>query len=185
MKHYLDIKVLPDPEFNANTLMNALFAKFHRALVEIGHGEVGASFPQAQPKALGGTLRLHGSQVALERLMAIGWLKGLTDYTQVTAIKAVPDNCKHRNIRRVQTKSSLERMYRRSVNKGWLTAEAAEEKISTGKEQQLKLPYIQLKSRSTGQSFCLFIQQGKIVDLPVAGKFSAYALSDAATIPWF
>ena len=33
MDHYLDIRLLPDPEFPAPLLMNALFTKLHRALV--------------------------------------------------------------------------------------------------------------------------------------------------------
>lgn len=184
MKYYIEIKVLPDQEFSSSLLMNALFAKLHRALAEAGHSEIGASFPQAN-KTLGDTIRLHGSQDALDRLMNVGWLKGLTDYTHATAVASVPDNCKHRVVKRVQAKSSVERMYRRSVKKGWLSAEEAETRMNAAKEQQLKLPYIQLKSGSTGQSFRLFIQQGKIVDVPVAGNFSAYALSDVATIPWF
>lgn len=184
MGYYIEIKLLPDPEFTSSLLMNALFAKFHRALAEAGHGEIGVSFPQAQ-KTLGDTIRLHGSQGALELLMAIGWLKGLTDYTHVTAITAVPGNCKHRVVKRVQAKSSVERMYRRSVKKGWLSVEEAESRIASGKDQQLKFPFVQLKSRSTEQSFRLFIQQGKILDSPVAGEFSAYGLSDVATIPWF
>jgi len=184
MKHYIDIKVLPDPEFSPSVLMNAIFAKFHRALVEAGHGEVGISFPQAQ-KTLGDSIRLHGSQDALERLMAIGWLKGLTDYISVTAITAVPYNCRYRVVKRVQAKSSVERMYRRSVKKGWLTTEEAETRMNAGKELQLKLPFVQLKSHSSGQAFRLFIQQGKLLDSPGAGKFSAYGLSNAATIPWF
>lgn len=184
MGHYIEICLLPDTEFSPSLLMNALFAKFHRALVETGHGEIGVSFPQAQ-KTLGDTIRLHGSKNALQRIMAIGWLKGLTDYTHVTAITAVPDNCKYRVVKRVQAKSSVERMYRRSVNKGWLTAEEAEARINAGKEQQLKLPFIQLKSHSSGQSFRLFIQQGKFLDAQVVGGFSAYGLSDVATIPWF
>jgi CRISPR-associated endonuclease Csy4 len=184
MGHYIDIKILSDTEFSPSLLMNALFAKFHRALVEAGYGEVGVSFPQAQ-KTLGDTVRLHGNQSALERLMAIGWLKGLIDYTHVTAITAVPVNCKHRVVNRVQAKSSVERMYRRSVKKGWLTTEEAEVKMNAGKEQQLKFPYVQLKSQSSGQAFPLFIQQGKILDSPVTGEFSAYGLSDVATVPWF
>lgn len=184
MTHYIEIKLLPDQEFSHGLLMNALFAKFHRALVEIGHGQVGVSFPRAH-KTLGDSIRLHGSQGVLEQLMEIKWMKGLSDYTSTTAITAVPESCKHRVVRRVQAKSSVERMYRRSVKKGWLSVEEAEAKMNTVQEQQLKLPYMQLKSGSTGQSFRLFIQQGKIVDVPVAGSFSAYALSDAATIPWF
>ena len=184
MEHYIDIKVLPDQEFSPSLLMNALFAKFHRALVEAGHGEVGVSFPQAQ-KTLGDCIRLHGSQGALQRLMEISWLKGLTDYTCVTAITAVPDNCRYRVVKRVQAKSSVERMYRRSIRKGWLTTEEADTKINAGKEQHLKQPFVQLKSQSSGQSFRLFIQQGKLSNSSVKGEFSAYALSDAATIPWF
>jgi CRISPR-associated endonuclease Csy4 len=184
MEHYIDIKVLPDPEFSPSVLMNALFAKFHRALVETGHGEVGISFPQAQ-KTLGDTVRLHGSQDALKRLMAIGWLKGLTDYTYVTAITAVPNNCQYRVVNRVQAKSNVERIYRRSVKKGWLTAEEADTRMYASKEQHLKHPFIQLKSQSSGQSFRLFIQQGKLLDSPVEGEFSAYALSGVATVPWF
>lgn len=184
MGHYIEICLLPDTEFSPSLLMNALFAKFHRALAEAGHSEIGVSFPQAN-KTLGDTIRLHGSQGALQRLMAIGWLKGLTDYTHVTAIIAVPDTGRYRLVRRVQAKSSVERMYRRSVNKGWLTAEEAEERMAAGKEQQLKLPYVQLKSHSTGQAFRLFIEQGKILDKAAKGEFSAYGLSDAATIPWF
>lgn len=184
MGHYIEICLLPDTEFSPSLLMNALFAKFHRALVEAGHGEVGISFPQVQ-KTLGDTVRLHGSQGALQRLMAVGWLKGLTDYTHVTAITAVPDNCRYRVVKRVQAKSSVERMYRRSVKKGWLTTEEAEERINAGKEQQLKLPFVQLKSHSSGQAFRLFIQQGKLLDAPVQGGFSAYGLSDVATVPWF
>jgi len=184
MEHYIDIKVLPDPEFSPSVLMNALFAKLHRALVEAGHGEVGVSFPQAQ-KTLGDSIRLHGNQDALQRLIAVGWLKGLTDYTSVTAITAVPDICRYRVVKRVQAKSSVERMYRRSVRKGWLSTEEAEARMNASKEQQLKLPFVQLKSHSSGQAFRLFIQQGKLLDSPGPGKFSAYGLSDAATIPWF
>ena len=184
MNNYINIKVLPDPEFTSSVLMNALFAKLHRAMVEAGKGEIGVSFPQAQ-KALGDTVRLHGSQNALERLMTLGWLKGLTDYTSVTPATAVPDNCRFRVVKRVQAKSSVERMYRRSVKKGWLTAEEAEARMSTSKEQQLKLPFIQLKSHSSGHAFRLFIQQGKFLDVSVKGSFSAYGLSDVATVPWF
>jgi len=184
MEHYIDIKVLPDQEFSDSLLMNALFAKFHRALVESGHGEIGVSFPQAQ-KTLGDKLRLHGSLSAIQRLMEISWLKGLTDYTSVSAITPVPDKCQYRVVKRVQSKSSVERIYRRSVKNGRLTSEEANTRMNACKEQHLKEPFVQLKSQSSAQSFRLFIQQGKLLDLPVEGEFSAYALSSKATIPWF
>lgn len=184
MNHYIEIRVLPDPEFNANVLLNALYAKLHRALSDAGQGEIGASFPNAG-KILGDCIRLHGSQGALQRLMGLGWLKGLSDYTRVSEIELVPDKCQYRIVRRVQAKSSVERLYRRSVKNGRLTAEEAEAKINAGKDQLLKHPFIQLKSRSSGQTFRLFIQQGKLSGSPQAGKYSDYGLSDSATIPWF
>lgn len=185
MDYYIEIRVVPDPEFSDSVLLNALFAKLHRALVQTGHGGVGVSFPHVQPKSLGDAIRLHGNQDVLQRLMEVGWLKGLTDYTSASGIRTVPDTCRHRVVRRVQAKSSPERLYRRSVRKGWLTAEEATAKINAGKDHHLKLPYLQLKSSSTGQMFRLFIQHGEISNIPVAGTFSAYALSDGATIPWF
>lgn len=184
MGHYIEIRLLPDPEFSASLLMNALFAKFHRALVGAGLGEVGVSFPQAQ-KTLGDSIRLHGSRNSLQRISEINWLKGLTDYTSVTAITPVPANCQYRVVTRVQAKSSVERMYRRSVKKGWMTTEEAEKRMCGSKEHHLKQPFVQLKSQSSEQSFRLFIQQGKLLVSPVIGEFSAYGLSHEATIPWF
>ena len=48
MDHYVDIQVLPDPEFLETTLMNELFSKLHRALGKHGQGKIGVSFPQAR-----------------------------------------------------------------------------------------------------------------------------------------
>lgn len=184
MDHYLDIRLLPDPEFKETVLMNALFAKLHRALVQTGQGEIGVSFPGAG-KDLGDTLRLHGNRNALSRLMELGWIKGLRDYSDLSSIKPVPNNCRYRIVKRVQSKSSVARLYRRSVRKGWMTLEEAEKKIADHKVQLLKQPYVQVRSKSSGQFFRLFVQQEKCVDSPCEGTFSAYGLSGDATIPWF
>lgn len=184
MDHYIDITLLPDPEFNETTLMNALFAKFHRALVATGHGKIAVSFPRPR-KHLGDCLRLHGEQTMLQQLMVTPWLKGLSDYTSVSEISPVPANCEHRTIKRVQVKSNAERLRRRSIKKGWLTPEQAEERITIDKEQTLKQSFIQVKSHSSGQVFRLFIDQSNIEHSPRPGEFSAYGLSKGATVPWF
>ena len=44
--HYIDITLLPDPEFSHAHLLGALLAKLHRALVQHGAGDIGTSFPQ-------------------------------------------------------------------------------------------------------------------------------------------
>lgn len=184
MDHYQDIRVLADPEFSESMLLAALFAKLHRALAARSKGDIGVSFPE-MARQPGNVLRLHGHRQALSELEESHWLKGLRDYTQVSPIQPVPLPVQYRKVSRVQVKSSAERLRRRAVNKGWLTAEQARERISLANEQRTSLPFIALKSLSTGQSFRLFIQQGEIQAAPQTGGFSSYGLSACATVPWF
>jgi CRISPR-associated endonuclease Csy4 len=184
MEHYLELRLLPDPEFPETMLMNALFAKLHRALCETGQGEIGVSFPKAA-KTLGSVLRLHGRKEALERLMELHWLTGMRDHLSAFGPLPVPAGCQHCLVQRVQAKSSAERLYRRSVRNGRLSAEEAKSKIVATTEEQLKLPFVRLKSTSTGQQFLLFIEQGHPTDRPQSGCFSDYGLSSTATVPWF
>lgn len=181
MDHYIDIHVQPDPEFTAAQLLNALFAKLHRTLGQLADGKIGISFPKVG-KTLGECLRLHGTAAALAALEQTSWLKGLRDYTEVFPCKTVPNRVKYRTVRRVQYKSSAERLRRRSARKGWLTANEAE---PVTVEQRGTLPYLQLKSLSNGQMFFVFVEHGPLQDTPVAGRFSSYGLSAEATIPWF
>lgn len=44
MDHYLDLKLLPDPEFPEPQLMSALLSKFHRALHDLRRNDIGISF---------------------------------------------------------------------------------------------------------------------------------------------
>lgn len=184
MDHFIDIKVLPDPEFLETTLMNALYAKLHRALVSHGKNSIGVSFPE-HTKSLGSVLRLHGTKNDLEQLMEIQWIHGLRDYMQITAIETVPENAKYCVVTRVQSKSSVARLRRRSIAKGWLTEGEANNHIKKDQEKRLTLPFLQLKSQSTGQSFRLFIRHSVISEQKKSGDFSTYGLSRNSSVPWF
>jgi CRISPR-associated endonuclease Csy4 len=46
LTHYLDLALLPDPEFAVPQLMDALFAKLHRQLVLMQSDSVAVAFPQ-------------------------------------------------------------------------------------------------------------------------------------------
>ncbi len=184
MDHYINIRVLPDPEFTASVLMDALFAKLHRSLGKLSQGNVGVSFPE-HGRLLGSVLRLHGTAEALRSLQASHWYKGLSDYTEQSDILPIPADTMFRTVRRVQVKSSAERLRRRSVKKGWLTEQQAQEKITFAQEKRTALPAIQMKSTSTGQVFLLFIEHGPVVHRGVVGHFSSYGLSSTTTIPWF
>ena len=45
MDHYLDIRVLPDPEFGQVELLNALYAKLHRVLPPWPKARSGSASP--------------------------------------------------------------------------------------------------------------------------------------------
>ena len=184
MDHYVDIRVLPDPEFKETTLLNALFSKFHRELVRHKETAIGVSFPHANA-TLGPTLRLHGTQPTLSGFMSNKWLKGLGDYTERSPLQQVPDNCQYRRIRRVQVKSSAERLLRRSLTKGWITEAEVKSRLMDGDDKRCRLPFLQLTSKSTGQTFKLFVEQGKPGELFQPGSFNSYGLSNTATLPTF
>ena len=187
MDQYIDIRILPDPEFTSTILMGALYGKLHRALVKLQSDDIGISFPEHQrrPKSLGGVLRLHGSATALDHLMSQDCLAGMRDHIQMTGLAPVPGNAKHRVVRRRQFKTNAERLRRRRARRHEETLEQAREQIPDTVERKVDLPYVTLRSQSTGQDFCLFIEHGDLQAHPVTGRFSRYGLSPTATIPWF
>ena len=188
MNRYIEIQILPDPEFVTPMLMSALFAKLHRGLADLGSGAVGVSFPDialVSPYRLGERLRLHGDGQQLSRLMELKWMAGLHDHTETSGLLNVPANIQYRTFFRVQAKSSPERLRRRRIQRHSLDIETAVQAIPEHAVERLKLPYVMLASRSTGQRFPLFVNAGDLVDTEVAGKFGAYGLSRTTTTPWF
>jgi len=187
MDHYIDIRLLPDPEFPPNLLMNALYAKLHRGLVEWGNNRIGVSFPEHDDEkpTLGKQLRLHGSEQSLSKLMNHNWLQGMSDHIHVTAIKPIPTPKGYRRVHRVQAKSSPGRLRRRYMRRHHVDEQSARQAIPDSVTETLALPYITIGSKSTGQRFRLFIKHDLIVDHPAAGLFNHYGLSPEATIPWF
>ncbi len=240
MDAYLDITLLPDPEFAPAMLMNALFGKLHRGLVgqggntveisrhsgmdrrnpdcvdafntrhpwSLGSGDpgrndggildstalgvglvggqpIGISFPDVKGMALGKRIRLHGQTADLEGFMASAWLAGMRDHIELGLIGPVPAHAKHRAVRRVQAKSNPERLRRRMMARKGVDAGLARQAIPDSAAEKLRLPYLVLKSQSTGQQFRLFVEHLPVQDQPVGGPFSAYGLSPTATVPWF
>jgi CRISPR-associated endonuclease Csy4 len=201
MDHYVDIRLQPDAEFAPAMLMAALFTKLHKALVAGAHQYIGVSFPQmdvgdaaparasrtgAHPRyALGQVLRLHGTSFALHKLLTTDWLTGMRDHVACGALLAVPTDARHRVVSRVQAKSSPERLRRRQMRRHGLTADQAQERVPDSAAEMLNLPFLTLRSQSTGQTFRLFIRLGPEQAAAVQGEFGAYGLSAQATVPWF
>ena len=187
MDLYLDIRLLPDPEFPMPVLMNALFAKLHRALVQLASSRIGLSFPKVDSKRpmLGECLRLHGSGDHLQQLMDHPWLTGMHDHVALSEMAPVPENTAHRIVRRVQVKSSPERLRRRLMRRKGLSEREAWQAIPDEQARFSSLPFVTLNSQSTGQQFRLFIEHQTPINKPIGGTFNTYGLSLGATVPWF
>ena len=186
MTHYLDIRLLTDPEFSPHHLLAALYAKLHRALVRLQADTIGISFPGLHSgSTLGGHLRLIGPAGDLDALMALGWLNGMRDHVAVAPIAPVPEGVVHRALRRVQAKSSPERLRRRQMKRHTLTEAQARSSVPDSAQERLDLPFVQLTSVSTGQTFRLFLRLGPPQPAMPKGHFNAYGLSVTATIPCF
>jgi CRISPR-associated endonuclease Csy4 len=186
MNYYIDFRILPDPEFPSSIIMNLLYNKLHKALVQTGNNNIGVSFPDFDNKRnqFGERLRIHGSDVHIKNLIANLSLAALMDHLRVGNVQEVPKRVSYVTVKRVQCKSSAERIRRRQIKRHQLSDEDALTRIPDSVQKQLTLPYVALKSESTGQSFRLFISQQSAGN-QIAGTFNAYGLSDNATVPMF
>ena len=90
MNYYAEIVLLPDPEFPGPILMNALFSKLHRALVQSNSDDVGISFPDISTNQMGKMLRIHGHKPVLDTLMNSSRLDGVRDHVALGKISPVP-----------------------------------------------------------------------------------------------
>ncbi len=192
MDHFVDITLRRDPDFPAPQLMSALFAKLHRGLVNADTGlagRVGASFPDhvgsGRNLYLGERLRLHAEAGVLDTLLATDWLTGMRDHTLLSPLSAVPAEVQHRVVRRAQAQSGPVRRRRRWARRHNLDPAEAAQRIPDSAALTLRLPWVQLRSSSTGQNFRLFVEHGPLLSDAIAGTFSPYGLSLGATVPWF
>lgn len=185
--HYIDIRVIPDPESGPTQLLGALYDRLHIALVHQHRDDIGISFPGygLNPRTLGTTLRLHGSETDLQQLLATDWVKGMRDHVRTGSLAAAPVGAPHRTVQRKQFKTSAERLRRRRMRRKGETEEQAKAAIPASMERRPNLPYVHLHSRSTGQPFCLFVTMGPLQRQATPGNFNSYGFGGAATVPWF
>ena len=186
ISHFIDIEVRPDPEFSKTHLMSALYSKLHRQLVSMRSDNIAVGFPgySLRPRGLGDKVRLLGAQDVLEALMESDWLMGMESMVNVAFISTVPLGATHRCLKRRQFKTSGERLRRRFKRRHDVTDEEVE-RLMPDKQVLVDLPYVRLRSTSTGQAFSMFLALGDPLTQPVPGIFNSYGLSAQASIPWF
>lgn len=189
LSHYIDLHLRPDPETTPTHLLAALYTRLHRALAAAQSTTVApgiaVGFPGYNGRTLGECLRLYGSENALQPWAAGAWLGSLRDHVRGTAPLPVPAHAAHRTLRRVQVKSSPERLRRRLMKRHQLSEEQARQRIPDSAGRMTDLPYVQLASASTAQPFKLFLALGPTQPQAQTGDFNTYGLSATATVPWF
>ncbi|MDI9817691.1 MULTISPECIES: type I-F CRISPR-associated endoribonuclease Cas6/Csy4 [unclassified Legionella] len=183
MDYYLDISILPDPEFPTHVLMNALYSKLHKALYDLRSTSIGVSFPK-QKITLGNLLRLHGKKEALQDLQNLNWIGGMSGYCMVSPFLPVPAYAKFRMVSRKQPTMSQSKL-RRLIKRSSMTEGEIRQYKAKMFSKGLDSPYIDLVSGSNGQRHRRYIEFGELLDEPTPGKFDLFGLSKTATVPWF
>lgn len=185
MECFVDLDVQRNPEIPMWVVLNGLYECLHRALAPDNSAGIAVAFPGYSSTSLGRTMRLMGGRMELQGLIESEWLGGIRDYVRIGPVLEIPLNARHRALRRVQAKSSPERLRRRLSKRHGLDESQARTRIPDDAIEKVRLPFVQLRSRTTRQTFPLFLRLGPDEPAPVEGAFNAYGLSQVATIPWF
>lgn len=183
MNHFIEIKLLPDPEFKTTVLMSSLYIKLHKALRDLASNSIGVSYPRYRV-TLGDVLRIHGSSKDLETLHQKNWHGGMGGYCDISDVLPIPDNCQHRIISRVQTNMSQSKL-NRLIKRGSISEDQVRQYKAKMFTKDLDNPYVELTSGSNGNKYRRYIEFGPLLDEAVAGPFNQFGLSKIATVPWF
>lgn len=194
MNYYRDITLLPDTEIGHHFLWEKVFGQVHLALVEAKNEDerspFGVTFPafKADKHRIGNKLRIFSdSEECLTSLNLDDYLNRLSDYVHVTSIRTVPEKVSdYIRFRRLQTKTSPERLARRDAKQGNLSIHEAIKKHKDFIPQYTDAPYIWVNSLSSKQRYPFFIVAEKVT-YPNEQQFSLYGLSnkDGGGLPHF
>lgn len=183
MEFYIDITLTPDAEIPVNRLLNSVYTKLHKSLVDLKTDSIGVSFPSCHV-LLGNRLRIHGSNNSLAELQKLNWVGGVSGYCQISDILAVPQDCQFRTIKRIQSTMSQSKL-KRLIKRGSITDEEIKAYKAKMFSKGLDNPYVELESTSNGHKHRRYIAFGVLLEKPVIGAFDQFGLSKTATIPWF
>ena len=151
---------------------------------------IGVSFPEYvnddKFNLLGSKLRLFANdETTLERFNVEKWLSRLNDYVHYTNIHQVPEKLKGYAIyQREQVKSNKERLARRYAMRHNIDYEKALALYSNMTNKKTTTPFINLKSLSSDNDFCLKIKK-KLVKESSGNIFNSYGISSVSSVPEF
>ncbi|MCB1621245.1 MAG: type I-F CRISPR-associated endoribonuclease Cas6/Csy4 [Thiothrix sp.] len=197
MYYYNEITCLPDEGISTGFVMGRVMDVLHLCLVnlaaELGRNPVGISFPgycdgeTVKKPQIGGKIRLFSQDMTyLERLHLKEQLVRFSDYVHIRSGTVEHPARGFAVFRRVQPKSSRERLIRRQVKRSGQTEECVRANYQAFTEGQSDLPFVNMKSHSSERRFRLFVQKqvaGVVVD--DEWQFSSYGLSSSTPVPDF
>lgn len=192
MNMYREITLMPQPDIALNFLWEKVFQQIHLGLVEMqdsnGNVPIGIGLPEylTEHGPLGRKLRLFAvSKELFTAFDADAWLNRLSDYIHLTEIRDVPENIRtYSRFIRQQPKTNIERIARRKAKRHNISVEQAIMELGGFEDKQVKTPFINMQSLSTGKRFRLFILK-EVCGTPVYEGFSTYGLSPVSTVPEF
>ena len=182
--HYIEIKAIPQVDMLQTEVISFCLQKLHQILPHF-EGRIGLAFPAyGNDKTLGGIIRLFGSENDCDSV----YIKSqeLRDYVLFSEVMPIPEKVRsYRIYQRVQMKgqSAIRRAEKRLTAQGKWSEEVRQNMLQKQSIQRI-YPHAHLKSSSTKQQFILAIKsvyKAKSVE----GFFSAYGLSQTATVPHF
>jgi len=212
MNFYIEITLLPGADIDLHYLWSKVYQQIHLALVKIqddnGSVPVGIALPEYNMKKyqLGSKIRLFASdENNLSKLEIRKWFHRLSDYVHLTQIRPVPKNInKFAMFSRKQanrSQSKFNRTIRRKAEREGISLEEAsillrktldcsendkKKNMNNFNDMKwLKLPYINMKSLSSGERFRLFIiKESGLASIEYEG-FNTYGLCHKSSVPDF
>lgn len=183
MNYYQEITLLPSPEISQYFLWQKIFQPLHMLMVETKSKSqehwVSVSFPKYTSKGLGDKLRIFAiNEQALDAFGLKNALRKFEDYVHITGIRSVPDSVVGQTVfKRHHSKQKNLSYARRYAKYRNMDIEEAFEHLN--QKPKKSLPFINLKSLSTGQNMRIFIEQ---IEEPLKTsqewKFNAYGLNN-------
>lgn len=197
MYYFIELSLIPDESVPTGFVMGKVMDVLHLCFVnlqkEIGHNPVGLSFPEYRydPEAKGETkgclgtkIRLYAQTEAhLEALNLKQQLRRFEDYVHVRATREDEAKLGFACFKRVQCRSSAERLARRRMDYVGESLEQAKQHFQSFAEQKTDLPFAHLHSQSSEQAFRLFIAKQPVAEPSAVWQFSSYGLSATVGVP--
>jgi len=191
MKNYIEIELKPAFNMPYHVLLSRVVQHLHLGFVN--NPNIAISFPQYNSKkhSLGNVIRLFGTVETLQNLNVMTVLNNLLETVIITDILDVPTVKKYATFSRHRynyghTFAGLERAARRkSKRSGMPYQEALEYLTSFNIAEEQELPFVSIKSISTGGIFRLYIKCTECSAEKVVDDFNSYGLSTVNTVPVF